>query len=159
MLKEEKTKSADNSPPLKIKLKSVDETSQFAEIILNTWRGPLMVLDHDLKVITASSSFYDFFKITSGVTIGKFIYELGNQQWNIPKLKELLETILPEKLTDYNYEVEKLCSEKSRTTDEYLEFFLNHAHAPTLISDSSFIRTHINPEFKRTQRPKEVQLF
>ncbi len=172
-------------------MESVDETGQFIENILNTGREPLIILDHGLKAVTASSSFYDFFKVTSGETIGKLIYELGNQQWNIPKLKELLETILPEKTTVYNYEVEnnfsaigrrimhlnarqikigsgkekiillaiediterrqvkELLSEKNRITDEYLDIFLNHAHAPTIIWDSSLIITHINQEFEK----------
>ena len=44
--------------------------------------------------------------VSSDETIGKLIYDLGNHQWNIPKLRELLETILPEKTTFDNYEVE-----------------------------------------------------
>jgi PAS domain S-box-containing protein len=90
----------------KIKLKSADEVSEFAENIINTVREPLLLLDKELRVVKASRSFYDFFKVNSNETIGKLIYDLGNQQWNIPKLRELLETILPEKTTFDNYEVE-----------------------------------------------------
>ncbi|MDA3813959.1 MAG: ATP-binding protein, partial [Candidatus Cloacimonetes bacterium] len=71
-----------------------------------TVREPLLVLDQELKVIKASRSFYEFFKVSSDETIGKLIYNLGNDQWDIPKLRELLETILPEKTTFDNYEVE-----------------------------------------------------
>jgi len=104
--KKEKIKSANNPPLSKIKLKSADEVSEFAENIINTVREPLLVLDKDLRVIKASRSFYDFFKVSSDETIGTLIYDLGNHQWNIPKLRELLETILPEKTTFDNYEVE-----------------------------------------------------
>ena len=86
--------------------KTADEVSEFAENIINTIREPLLILDEDLRVVKASRSFYDFFKVTSDETIGKLIYDLGNQQWNIPKLRELLETILPDKTTFNNYEVE-----------------------------------------------------
>jgi len=80
--------------------------SEFAENIINTVREPLLVLDKELRVVKASRSFYDFFKVNSDETIGTLIYDLGNHQWNIPKLRELLETILPQKTTFDNYEVE-----------------------------------------------------
>ena len=104
--KKETIKSADNPSLLKIKLKSANEVSEFAENIINTVREPLLVLDKDLRVVKASRSFYDFFKVSPDETIGTLIYDLGNHQWNIPKLRELLETILPEKTTFDNYEVE-----------------------------------------------------
>jgi len=102
----EKIKSVYHPPFPKIKLKPADEVSEFAENIIDTVREPLLVLDKDLRVIKASRSFYDFFRVSPDKTIGTLIYNLGNQQWNIPKLKELLETILPEKATFDNYEVE-----------------------------------------------------
>ncbi len=104
--KKEKIKSVNNLPPSKSKLKSEDEVSEFAENIINTVREPLLVLDKNLRVLKASRSFFDFFKVTSEETIGNLIYDLGNNQWNIPRLRELLETILPEKTTFDNYEVE-----------------------------------------------------
>ncbi len=85
---------------------SADEVSEFAENIINTVREPLLVLDKELRVVKASHSFFDFFKVSSNETIGTLIYDLGNHQWDIPKLRELLETILPEKTTFENYEVE-----------------------------------------------------
>ncbi|MEI6089526.1 MAG: PAS domain-containing sensor histidine kinase [bacterium] len=85
---------------------AADEISEFAENLINTVREPLLALDKDLRVVKASRSFYDFFKVTPDVTIGKLVYELGNNQWDIPKLRELLETILPEMTTFDNYEVE-----------------------------------------------------
>ena len=66
----------------------------------------MLAIDKDLRVIKASRSFYKFFKVTHEETIGKLIYELGNHQWDIPKLKELLEEIIPEKNPFDNYEVE-----------------------------------------------------
>src|ERR1035437_4158674 len=97
---------------LKIKLKSAKEISGFAEDIINTVREPLIVLDKDLRVVIASQSFYDFFKVTPGETIGTPIYNLGNNQFDIPKLRELLETILPEKTTFDNFEVEHVFSDR-----------------------------------------------
>src|ERR1035437_4737806 len=98
--------SNNNRSISKIKLKPADEVSKLAENIINTVREPLLLLDKDLRVVKASHSFYDFFKVSSDETIGTLIYDLGNHQWNIPKLRELLETILPRKATFENYEVE-----------------------------------------------------
>ncbi|NLZ30364.1 MAG: PAS domain-containing protein, partial [Methanomicrobiales archaeon] len=56
---------------------------------------PFMVLDAELRVISANRSFYAMFKVTPEETEGKLVYALGNQQWNIPRLRNLLEEILP----------------------------------------------------------------
>jgi len=85
---------------------SLDKAGEYAENIINTVREPLIVLDKDLRVVTASRSFYEFFKVKPEETVGQLIYNLGNDQWDIPKLRELLETILPQKTTFDNYEVE-----------------------------------------------------
>src|SRR4030042_5386562 len=86
--------------------KTADEVSEFAESVINTVRDPLISLDQDLRVVTVSRSFYDFFKVKPEETVGQLIYALGNKQWDIPKLRELLETILPQETTFDDYEVE-----------------------------------------------------
>jgi diguanylate cyclase (GGDEF)-like protein/PAS domain S-box-containing protein len=57
-------------------------------------------------VVSVSRSFYNVFKTKPEETVGQLIYDLGNKQWDIPKLRELLETILPQKTTFDDYEVE-----------------------------------------------------
>jgi len=91
---------------LEVIKKSADEASEFAESVINTVREPLISLDQDLRVVTVSRSFYEFFKVKPEETVGQLIYDLGNKQWDIPKLRELLETIPPQKATFDNYEVE-----------------------------------------------------
>ena len=86
--------------------RTVKASPEYSESIINTVREPLIVLDQDLRVVTVSRSFYDFFKVNPEETVGQLIYDLGNKQWDIPKLRELLETILPQKTTFDNYEVE-----------------------------------------------------
>ncbi|MGD1154178.1 MAG: PAS domain S-box protein [Syntrophales bacterium] len=85
---------------------SEDEAREYAESIINTVREPLIALDQDLRVVTASRSFYEVFKVNPEETVRQLIYDLGNKQWDIPKLRELLETILPQKTTFDDYEVE-----------------------------------------------------
>jgi two-component system, cell cycle sensor histidine kinase PleC len=83
-----------------------DDAREYAESVINTIREPLIALDQDLRVVSVSRSFYEVFKVNPKETVGQLIYDLGNKQWNIPKLRELLETILPQQTTFDNYEVE-----------------------------------------------------
>jgi len=94
------------SKELEVIKQSADEALEYAESIINTVREPLIALDQDLRVVSVSRSFYEVFKVNPKETIGQLIYDLGNKQWDIPKLRELLETILPQKTTFDNYEVE-----------------------------------------------------
>lgn len=74
--------------------------------ILGSIREPLIVLGPDLKVITANHSFYHTFNVKPDETEGVLIYDLGNRQWDIPKLRELLEDILPQNTSFHDFEVE-----------------------------------------------------
>ncbi len=74
--------------------------------ILDSIREPLLVLDADLIVVMANDSFYRTFDASPEHTEGVLIYELGNRQWDIPKLRELLEDILPQNTTFNDFEVE-----------------------------------------------------
>ena len=84
----------------------IEDARTYAENIVETMRAPLIVLGTDLKVISANNAFYQTFKVNRKETEGRFIYDLGNRQWNIPKLRQLLEEILPKNNTFDNYEIE-----------------------------------------------------
>jgi PAS domain S-box-containing protein len=73
----------------------VETAREYAESIVTTVREPLLVLDAQLHVRSANPSFYQNFRVTPGETEGRFIYDLGDGQWNIPALKTLLEEIIP----------------------------------------------------------------
>jgi len=74
--------------------------------ILSSVREPLLVLDSNLRIVKANHSFYMTFCVNPKETEGVLIYDLGNRQWNIPKLKEVLEEILPENTVFNNFRVE-----------------------------------------------------
>ncbi len=74
--------------------------------ILGSIREPLIVLDQDLKVITANTAFFQTFDVSPDETEGLLIYELGNRQWDIPGLRKLLEDILPQNTSFHDFEVE-----------------------------------------------------
>jgi PAS domain S-box-containing protein len=78
----------------------------YAEKIVDAMREPLIVLDTDLKVISANSAFYKNFKIEPNETEGRSIYDLDRRQWDIPKLRELLEEILPKSIIVNGCEIE-----------------------------------------------------
>jgi two-component system CheB/CheR fusion protein len=77
----------------------------FAEAIVETVREPLVTLNQNLRVMKANKAFYDTFRALPEETEGRLIYDLGNGQWNIPKLRELLENILPAHATFRDFEV------------------------------------------------------
>jgi PAS domain-containing protein len=77
-----------------------------AQAIVDTVREPVLVFDKDLRVIAASRSFYSVFRVSPEDTQGTLLYELGDGQWNIPKLRLLLENIIPEQGVMEDYEVE-----------------------------------------------------
>ena len=77
-----------------------------AQGIVDTVREPVLVLDSELRVIAASRSFYSAFKVAPNDTQGRLLYALGDAQWDIPKLRVLLEKIIPEKGVMEGYEVE-----------------------------------------------------
>src|SRR6185369_14535213 len=84
----------------------IQDAREYAENIVETVREPMVVLNADLKILTANHSFYDTFKVTPEETIGNFIYDLGNRQWDIPRLRVLVEEILPQDTVINGYEVE-----------------------------------------------------
>ncbi len=84
----------------------IQNALEYAENIVETVREPMVVLTSELKILTANHNFYDAFKVSSEDTIGHFIYDLGNRQWDIPKLRVLLEEILPQETVLNGYEVE-----------------------------------------------------
>ncbi len=82
------------------------KTRDLAENIVDTIRDPLIVLNGDLQVITASRSFYRMFQVKPEQTMGRPLYALGNGQWDIPALRDLLETILPRDQSFEGYTIE-----------------------------------------------------
>jgi len=75
---------------------AVNEARKYAENIVDTIRESLVVLDKDLRIVSANHSFYRTFQVTPEDTESCLIYELENNRWNIPALQNLLEKVLQE---------------------------------------------------------------
>jgi two-component system CheB/CheR fusion protein len=73
---------------------AVQEARRMSESIVDTVREPLLVLDGAMKVVSASRSFFGFFQVTPEETLGRVVFDLGNRQWNVPALRDLLEKVL-----------------------------------------------------------------
>jgi two-component sensor histidine kinase len=84
----------------------VEDACALAQAMVDTVREPLIVLDKDLRVVAASRSFYVKFSTDPRDTQGKRFYELGDREWDIPKLRLLLEEIIPNQSSMDEYEVE-----------------------------------------------------
>ncbi len=78
----------------------------FSDAVVDTVRHPILVLDSELRVKRANAPFYREFRVTAEQTENRLVYELGNGNWEIPRLRTLLEDILPKNTRFEGFEVE-----------------------------------------------------
>lgn len=86
-------------------LRSAHDGEILALAIVNTLPEPFLVLDETLRVLAASRAFYDVFRVELAETQGQSLFALGDGQWNIPALRHLLETIIPDRVAMDDFEV------------------------------------------------------
>ncbi len=85
---------------------ALKRANAFTEDIVATVREPLLVLDENLRVVTASRSFYGTFHVAADETENRLVFDLGNRQWDIPSLRALLNEVLPKNASFNDFEVE-----------------------------------------------------
>lgn len=90
-----------------IDIDELKKARDFAEAVVGVVREPVVVLDASLRVRTANQAFYQTFQVEPKATEGRPIYEIGGGEWNIPKLRHLLEEILPQSSWTKDFEVEQ----------------------------------------------------
>jgi two-component system CheB/CheR fusion protein len=86
-------------------LADVQQAREYAERIIQTVPEPLLFLDQALHVRVANEAFYQAFQVAPETTMQRPLYALGNGQWDIPRLRELLESIIPQAGVVHNFEV------------------------------------------------------
>ena len=91
-----------------------DDQHALARAIVDTIREPLLVLDKDLRVVTANRAFYLTFRMNRQDVQGRPVYALGDGQWNIPELRSLLADIPLQHAVMEGYEVEQEFSGSQR---------------------------------------------
>src|SRR5436190_1456834 len=84
----------------------VEDIQNYAMNIVDTVREPLLMLDTTLRVNSANRAFYQTFHVSAEETENRLIYELGNGQWDIPALRNLLEDIVPKNSVFSDFELE-----------------------------------------------------
>jgi two-component sensor histidine kinase len=140
----------------------IEEARAFAQAIIDTVREPLLVLDQDLRVIAASRSFYRTFKVSRDDTEGKLLYALGDGQWDIPKLRLLLEKIIPEHGAMEDYKVEHEFPDIGPRTMclNAREVFYEEGSHTTILLDIEDVTAHrvLEREKDELLRQKEVLL-
>ena len=110
---------------------SLIESNSIAQAIISTVREPMVVLDGKMMVISANRSFYRTFLVNPQETENKYIFELGDRQWDIPALREMLEKILPQ-------------------NNQFDDFFVEHefpviGHKKMLLNARSILRENLEP--------------
>jgi two-component system CheB/CheR fusion protein len=90
---------------LKRQAEALTQARDYANAIVQTVREALVVLDANLRVVTANDQFYRLFQVSPGETEQYSLFELGNSQWDIPQLRSLLHDLLPQNLQVEDYEV------------------------------------------------------
>ena len=121
----------------------------YGDDIIATLREPFLVLDGNLRVKTANRSFYDSFQVSKEETENRFVYDLGNGQWNIPGLRTLLNEVLSRNHSVHDFEVEHTFPSLGRKTMllNARPFSPDSKHAELILlafQDVSVLREHAN---------------
>ena len=69
----------------------LERALEYANGIVETVRNPLLILNAGLRVERANRSFFDYFRVTAQETVGRLVYELGEGQWDVPALRQMLD--------------------------------------------------------------------
>lgn len=112
--------------------RALDKSLAFADDIIATLREPFVVLDRNLRVKTANRAFYTAFQVTPEETEDRLLFELGGGQWDIPRLRTLLDDVLSSKSSILDFEVEHSFATLGRKT--------------ILVNARSFPSNSANPE-------------
>ncbi|MDW8309411.1 MAG: PAS domain S-box protein [Verrucomicrobiales bacterium] len=96
--------------------RALAEAREFAENIVATLHESLLVLDAELRVVSANRSFYQTFGLSPENTVGRAVYELGGREWDVPELRQLLEQVLPQNTQFNDYELTRSFSGLGRRT-------------------------------------------
>jgi two-component system CheB/CheR fusion protein len=84
----------------------LSQSRDFAVSIVETVRQPLLVLDTDLRVRLANSSYCQVFQSTPEAVKDRLIFELEGGRWDIPELRALLQEASPQDYCFQDVEIE-----------------------------------------------------
>ncbi|MGA8822107.1 MAG: histidine kinase dimerization/phosphoacceptor domain -containing protein, partial [Pseudolabrys sp.] len=133
-----------------------------AQAIVDTVRDPLVVLDQNLRVIAASRSFFQTFRLVTDDVIGRLLYEIDGGQWNIPELRHLLETVTANGSAIEGYEVDRVFPATGRRLmllNAREVFYENGPHTTVLLAFEDITdRRAIEQQVQVLMREKDMLL-
>jgi two-component system CheB/CheR fusion protein len=90
---------------LQTRIEELKQSRDYAEAIIGTMRGPLLVLSSQMRIRTANKAFYEFFKLNAEDTEGRYIYDLNSGQWDIPTLRDHFREVFSNKSAFKDFEI------------------------------------------------------
>jgi two-component system, chemotaxis family, CheB/CheR fusion protein len=93
---------------LHARIQQIEELYAYYEGIIATVHEPVLILDKNIRIKSANKSFCKMFHVIEDDIMGVSLYKLGNNEWNIPRLRELLEDIVPKNVRFHDFEVQHL---------------------------------------------------
>ena len=140
----------------------VPDAAALAHAIVDTVRDPLLVLDHDLRIVAASRAFFQIFHLIDQDVRGHLIYEIDDGQWNIPELRTILETIAKDHATVEGYEVDREFPRVGRRImllNARKVFYAEGAHTTTLLAFEDITdRRAVEEQVQELLREKDMLL-
>ncbi|MBE9208918.1 PAS domain-containing protein [Nostoc sp. LEGE 06077] len=118
---------------LKRSARQILAAKDYAEAIVATVRESLVVMDTDLRVITANQFFYEKFRVSAEESEQRLIYEIGDGQWNIPQLRSLLQDTLPDQSQFQDLEIEHEFEQIGKKILRLNARLLSHIHDTSMI--------------------------
>ena len=130
--------------------------------IIDTVRDPLLVLDQDQRITAASRSFYQTFKLSGQDLRGQLLFDIDGGQWNIPELRELLQTIAKDQETIEGYEVDRefpVIGRRVMLLNVRKVFYKEGAHSNVLLAFEDVTdRRGIERQLETLMREKDMLL-
>jgi two-component sensor histidine kinase len=141
---------------------AIQDGITLAQAIVDTVRDPLVVLDHNLRVIAASRSFYQTFRLERGDVLGRPLYQIDGGQWEIPELRDLLNAVTKDGTAIEGYEVDRefpAVGRRNMVLNARQVFYENGAHTTLLLAFEDITdRRAIELQVQELLREKDMLL-
>jgi two-component sensor histidine kinase len=149
-------------PPHEPGIVALDEDHVLAQAIVDTIREPLLVLDQQLRVVTANRSFYLTFRMQRQEVQGLPVYALGDGEWDIRELRSLLSDIAPQHAVMDAFEVERdfaVIGRRTMLLNARKLFYVENGHTTILLAIEDITdRRAMERELKTLLEQKDVLL-
>jgi PAS domain-containing protein len=76
-----------------------------AQGIIDTLEEPLLVLDQTGCILNGNRAFFEKFALDRDDTVGRSLFALGEHQWDVGDLRDLLQNVIPKAVAIIGFEV------------------------------------------------------